>query len=152
MPAFHPSSELETHSVTNQPPPFEDINLFTSDVALQEAVARAGGASHAKRLSAFGARVGSAEVAEWAMQANRNVPQLKAFDRYGRRLDEVEFHPAYHQLMALGLDAGIAASAWNGSEAGHVLHTAIEFLMAQAEAGVFTGVVSIYKSLGGIPR
>ena len=147
MPAFHPSTELETHSVTNQPPPFEDINLFTTDLALQEAVARAGGAAHAERLTKFGARVGSAEVAEWAMQANRNIPQLKAFDRYGRRLDEVEFHPAYHQLMALGLDAGIAASAWNGTEAGHVLHTAIEFLMAQAEAGVCCPMTMTYAAL-----
>ena len=147
MSAFHPRNELETHSVTNQPPPFEDVNLFTSDVALQEAVSRAGGAAHAARLGAFGARAGSAEVAEWAMQANRNAPQLRDFDRYGGRIDEVEYHPAYHQLMALGLDAGIAASAWNGTEAGHVLHTAIEFLMAQAEAGVCCPMTMTYAAL-----
>ena len=123
MSAFKPRTMLETHEVTNQPPPFEDVNLFTSDLALQHALGHAGGAMHAARLAEFGARAGSAEVAEWAMQANRNPPQLKSFDRYGQRIDEVEFHPAYHELMHLGLDAGIAASAWSGLEAGHVLHS-----------------------------
>jgi putative acyl-CoA dehydrogenase len=147
MSALRPSTRLETHDVTNQPPPFEDVNLFTSDIALQQAVAHAGGGVHRARLAAFGARAGSAEVAEWAMQANRNVPQLKTFDRYGQRIDEVEFHPAYHQLMALGLDNGIAASAWSGLEAGHVLHTAIEFLMGQAEPGVCCPMTMTYATL-----
>jgi putative acyl-CoA dehydrogenase len=136
MTASRPRDHLETHDVANQPPPFEDVNLFTSDVALRAAVSAAGGETHADRLSDFGARVGSAETAEWAMQANANPPQLKAFDRYGRRIDEVDFHPAYHRLMALGLDAGIASAAWSGAAAGHVLHAALEFLMAQAEPGV----------------
>src|SRR5262249_48918086 len=89
-----------------------------------------------ERLSTFGARTGSAETAAWAMQANGNPPQLKAFDRYGQRIDEVEFHPAYHRLMALGVDAGVSSAAWSGIEAGHVLHAALEFLMAQAEPSV----------------
>jgi putative acyl-CoA dehydrogenase len=91
---------------------------------------------HAERLSAFGARAGSAETAVWAMQANGNPPQLKAFDRYGRRIDEVEFHPAYHRLMALGVEAGVASAAWTDVAGGHVLHAALEFLMAQAEPSV----------------
>src|SRR5215469_16690471 len=96
MSAFKPNSHLETHDVTNQPPPFEDVDLFTSDLALKEAVVRAGAGEHFRRLASFGARAGAAETAEWAMQANRNPPQLKNFDRFGRRIDEVEFHPAYH--------------------------------------------------------
>lgn len=136
MSAAHPRDRLETHDVTNQPPPFEDVNLFTSDVALQAAVAAAGGKTHADRLSAFGALAGAAETAEWAMQANANPPQLKAFDRYGRRIDEVDFHPAYHRLLGLGLEAGVSSAAWSGVSAGHVLHTALEFLMAQAEPSV----------------
>ena len=78
-----PRTQLETHEVSNQPPPFEEINLFASDAALRDAVSAGGAAMHADRLSAFGGRAGSAEVAEWAMQANRNAPQLKTFDRYG---------------------------------------------------------------------
>lgn len=150
MSALRPSTHLETHDVTNQPPPFEDVNLFTSDIALQQAVAHAGGASHNARLAAFGALTGSAQTAEWAMQANKNVPQLKTFDRYGQRIDEVEFHPAYHNLMALGLDNGIAASAWSGLEAGHVLHTAIEFLMGQAEPGVCCPMTMTYAALAAM--
>ena len=136
MSALRPRSRLETHDVSNQPPSLEDVNLFTSDAALQAAVAATGGELHAARLSAFGARVGSAATAEWALQANENPPRLKAFDRYGQRIDEVEFHPAYHRLMALGIEAGIASAAWSGIAAGHVLHAGLEFLMAQAEPGV----------------
>ena len=147
MSAFKPRTNLETHDVTNQPPPFEDVNLFTSDVVLQEAVAHAGGARHREILSGFGARTGSAEVADWAVQANRNVPQLKTFDRYGQRIDEVEFHPAYHALMKLGLESGISAAAWSGVEAGHVLHTALEYLMSQAEPGVCCPMTMTYACL-----
>jgi putative acyl-CoA dehydrogenase len=136
MSALRPRSQLETHDVFNQAAPFEDVNLFTSDVALQAAVAAAGGETHRERLSAFGARTGSAETAAWAMQANENSPRLKVFDRYGQRIDEVEFHPAYHRLMTLGVEAGVSSAAWSGVAAGHVLHAGLEFLMAQAEPGV----------------
>jgi putative acyl-CoA dehydrogenase len=136
MSALRPRSHLETHDVFNQAAPFEDVNLFTSDVALQAAVAAAGGEMHAERLSAFGVQAGSAEAAAWAMQANENSPRLKVFDRYGQRIDEVEFHPAYHRLMTLGMEAGVSSAAWSGAAAGHVLHAGLEFLMAQAEPGV----------------
>ena len=150
MSPLRPETHLETHDVTNQPPPFENVNLFASDAALTSAVERSGGAKYRERLSGFGARCGSAEVAEWAMQANRNVPQLKNFDRFGERIDEVEFHPAYHDLMRLGLDNGISAVGWNGTQAGHVLHTAIEFLMAQAEPGVCCPMTMTYAALAAL--
>jgi len=150
MSPLRPETHLETHDVTNQPPPFENVNLFTSDVALQEAVERAGAATHRERVAAFGARCGSAEVAEWAMQANNNPPQLRPFDRYGKRIDEVEFHPAYHQLMALGIGAGVSSAAWSGVAAGHVLHTALEFLMAQAEPGVCCPMTMTYAALAAL--
>src|SRR5689334_11522390 len=150
MSPLRPETHLETHDVFNQPPPFENVNLFTSDVALQEAVARAGAGEYRERLAAFGARCGAAEVAEWAMQANKNAPQLKTFDRYGQRIDEVEFHPAYHQLMALGIGGGVSSAAWSGVSAGHVLHTALEFLMAQAEPGVCCPMTMTYASLAAL--
>jgi putative acyl-CoA dehydrogenase len=136
MSALRPRSRLETHDVSNQPPPFEEVNLFTSDVALQAAVQATGGETHGARLIAFGAAAGAADTALWAAQANENPPRLRAFDRYGQRIDEVDFHPSYHRLMALGLTAGISAAAWSGARAGHVLHAALEFMMAQAEPGV----------------
>jgi putative acyl-CoA dehydrogenase len=80
------------------------------------------------------------------MQANRNPPQLKTFDRYGQRIDEVEFHPAYHALMALGIEAGVASVAWSGVEAGHVLHAALEFLMVEAEPGVCCPMTMTYAA------
>lgn len=136
MSHFRPRAELETHDVTNQPPPLEDVNIFETDKALKGAVEKAGGAGHIPHLSAFGGRCGSAEVIEWGNLANRFPPQLKSFDRYGQRLDEVEFHPAYHQLMDLGLSSGVSAGAWRAREAGHVLHAALMYMMGQADGGV----------------
>ena len=143
----NPRVKLATHEVENQPPPFEDVNLYSSDAALREAVAREGAGPHEKRLTAFGARTGSAEVAEWAQQANRNPPVLKTFDRFGRRIDEAEFHPAYHALLTLGLEAGVSSAAWSGVAGGHVLHTALEFLMAQAEPSVCCPLTMTYAAL-----
>jgi putative acyl-CoA dehydrogenase len=146
MSALRPQNQLETHDVTNQPPPFEDINLFSSDLALQEAVLRAGAEQHLSRLTDFGGRVGSAQTMTWAVQANRNPPQLQSFDRFGQRLDEVEFHPAYHALMTLGLEAGVAAAPWRREPHGHVLHAALEFLMSQAEPGVCCPMTMTYAA------
>jgi len=136
MPHLRPLADLETHEVSNQPPPFEDVNLFETDAALVTATRKNRGGAHSDHLSGFGARCGSAEVTEWSRQANKNSPQLKSFDRYGHRLDEVEFHPAYHALMDLGLSAGVSAGAWNAKEAGHVLHSALIYLMGQVDGGV----------------
>lgn len=143
----NPRTRLATHEVMNQPPPMEDINLFTSDMVLQDAVGREGGAAHGVHLSGFGARAGSAETAEWAMQANRNAPELKTFDRYGQRIDEVAFHPAYHKLMELGLSGGFAARAWTSETGGHVAHAALLYMMAQAEPGVCCPMTMTYAVL-----
>ncbi len=136
MPHRNPRSRLATHEVTNQAAPLEDVNLFTSDAILTSACAWAGADAYQARLAAFGARVGAAETQAWAVQANRVAPVFQPYDRYGRRIDEVEFHPAYHQLMALGLEAGVSGAAWNVGEAGHALHAALMFLMGQADYGV----------------
>ncbi|MEO1252863.1 MAG: acyl-CoA dehydrogenase family protein [Pseudomonadota bacterium] len=136
MAHFRPRAELATHEVVNQPPPFENVNLFSSDRALQDAVAKNGGGAHSKHLTAFGADVGAAQTIDWSRLANKNPPQLVSFDRYGQRLDEVEFHPAYHELMRLGLEAGVAGAAWRESQAGHVLHAALLYLMGEADGGV----------------
>jgi len=150
MSPLRPRSQLGTHDVTNQPPPFDNINLFETDAALREAVNRAGADGHCDRLREFGARAGSSEVMEWATRANEIVPRLKSFDRFGRRIDEVEFHPAYHALMNLGLEAGVASVAWTGAPAGHVLHGALEFLMAQAEPGVCCPMTMTYASVAAL--
>ncbi|MFZ5747114.1 MAG: acyl-CoA dehydrogenase family protein [Pseudomonadota bacterium] len=140
-------SELDTHQVFNQPPPFEDVNLYASDRALQDAVTAAGGASHDARLTALGARVGSAEAIGWGVEANRQVPVLETHDRYGHRIDEVRFHPAYHALMALGLDHGFASAAWDGTPAGHVGHAATLFLTGQVDSGTSCPMTMTYAAV-----
>ncbi|WP_019831919.1 acyl-CoA dehydrogenase family protein [Sphingomonas sp. PR090111-T3T-6A] len=147
MSSVRPIVELDTHEVFNQPPPFEDVNLFATDRALSDAVARAGGAGGMERLTTLGARVGSAEVIDWGVEANRNPPVLETHDRYGRRIDEVRFHPAYHRLMALGLEAGFASVAWDGTPAGHVLHAATLFLAGQPDAGTSCPMTMTYASV-----
>jgi putative acyl-CoA dehydrogenase len=147
MSPYRPRTHLESHDVTNQPPPFEGVNLFTSDRALVDAITHASGDTHHHRLTKFGAHAGSAEIADLAMQANRNPPQLKTFDRYGDRIDEVEFHPAYHALMTFGLEGGVSSAAWSGVETGHVLHAGLEFLMSQAEPGVCCPMTMTYAAL-----
>ena len=148
MVSLRPVARFETHEVFNQPPPLEDINLFTSDRALSEAVARAGGAEHTARLATMGARAGSQQVQDWGREANRVLPVLETHDRFGQRIDEVSFHPAYHLLMDLGLSSGIASLAWqDGVGAGHVAHSALMLLLTQADAGTGCPMTMTYAAV-----
>lgn len=147
MSSIRPLTQLETHEVFNQPPPLEGLNLFSGDTALVDAVRKAGGGVHEARLAALGARAGTAEVIDWGVEANRRIPELDSFDRYGRRIDEVRFHPAYHELMRLGLDNGFAAIAWDGSPAGHVGHAAILYLSGQADSGTICPMTMTYAAV-----
>ena len=147
MTALQPIDRLDTHDVFNQVPPFENRNLFTGDRALVDAVNCAGAGEHGARLAALGQRCGSAEVIEWGVEANRQPPVLETYDRYGHRVDEVRFHPAYHDLMRLGLDSGFAAAAWDGSARGHTLHAAILFLTGQADSGTSCPMTMTYAAV-----
>jgi putative acyl-CoA dehydrogenase len=106
------ASMKATHEVTNQSTPFVDRNLYAIDAALQQGVARLGAGWAEAELTALGAQLGSAKVAEWARLANTFPPQLRNFDRSGRRIDEVEFHPAWHEVMRLMIGAGVHADPW----------------------------------------
>jgi putative acyl-CoA dehydrogenase len=137
------TSPFATHEVFNQSPPLEDVNLFSSDRALMEAVEREG-AAHAKRpLTAFGAVCGSAEAFQRARLANENPPRLRPFDSKGRRLDTVEFHPAYHELMQTSVAEGLHCSAWDhlakpGAQplpGANVARSAGTYMAIQMEAG-----------------
>src|SRR6056297_1492382 len=90
-------------SVLNQPPPLADYNSYEADTPLREAVEREGGAWFDAEAHVLGARCGSAEVLEWGRLANEHAPVLRTHDRYGNRADVVEYHPAYHDLMRLGI-------------------------------------------------
>jgi len=133
-------SRFDTHEVFNQSPPFETIDLFASDVPLVEAVRANGGAAETAALSAFGRHWGSAAIGALGRQANENPPRLHAFEAKGFRRDAVEFHPAYHRLMAESIAAGLHASTW--TETGHhapapseVLRAARFYIAAQVETG-----------------
>jgi putative acyl-CoA dehydrogenase len=129
-----------THEVLNQSPPFADVDLFAFDRPLSDAVAANGGASAQKELSEFGQHWGSAAMADRGRLANENTPKLRTFDSKGNRRDEVEFHPAYHELMARSANAGVHNSTWtaDGRPAGGACEVvrAAKFYMA---AGVETG-------------
>jgi len=127
----------ETHRVENQPPALEGYNAYEVDVALKEAVIREGGAWGVERLRNFGALVGSARVAALGQQANRNPPMLRTHDRFGRRIDEVEFHPAWHELLSMGVEHELHALPWRTPTPGaHVVRAALGFLSYQQEAGI----------------
>ncbi|CAL9393187.1 acyl-CoA dehydrogenase family protein [Streptomyces cellulosae] len=126
-----------THTVTNQAPPLVQYDVFGSDRALVEAVerhlvpeAREDGLAE---LSALGRACGSAQVQEWGAQADENPPRLRTHDRYGHRIDEVEFHPAWHRLLGKGVSAGLTA-AWT-RPGGHVRRAAAFLMWTQVEAG-----------------
>ena len=147
MPAYAPTDVLETHEVTNQPPPFAGQNLYLIDQPLREAVRREAGPWLDERMTALGAVVGSEHVLELGELANRHPPELVAFDRYGRRLDEVRFHPAYHELMALAMDHGVHDVAWTVDEPGaHVGHLGLLALFTQAEAGTMCPINMTYAA------
>jgi putative acyl-CoA dehydrogenase len=131
------SPDSRTHEVTNQPPPLADFNLFETDRCLVEAVQREGAGWAEARLRDQGAVLGSAETIELGHLANRHVPLLRSHDRFGHRVDEVEFHPAWHRLMAIGMAAEQHALPWNDPRPGaHVARAALGFMMCQVESGV----------------
>ena len=139
------------HEVFNQSPPFADVNLFTSDIVLRDAVRREGAEWAEAGLTAFGARCGSAEALALGRLANEYPPVLKTYDDRGRRLDVVEFHPAYHQLMAMSFAQGLHASTWEEPRPGaHVARCAGSFMAAQMEAGHCCPVTMTHASMAAL--
>jgi len=120
----------------NQPPILENYNLFASDAALQTAVEAGGGAWNNARAEEFGAILGKAETLELGNLANVNTPVLKTHDRFGNRLDAVEFHPAYHALMRIGIENETHSLAWTSERSGaYVARSALAFLKQQVDEG-----------------
>jgi putative acyl-CoA dehydrogenase len=121
--------------VLNQPPPLRDYNPFESDRALQEALEREGGGWAADRCRQIAAVAGGVAL-DWGVQANAYPPMLRTHDRYGNRIDEVEYHPAWHELMRVSVGHGLHALPWREPRPGaHVARAAMFFLFSQAEAG-----------------
>jgi putative acyl-CoA dehydrogenase len=124
-----------THEVENQPKPLENYNLYLADKALQQAVEREGGSWAYSDLIAFGKLAGKKESIELGFQANKYQPELRTHDRYGHRIDQVDFHPSYHQLMTTAIEHGLHASPWSDPKPGaHVARAAKYYLHTQVEA------------------
>ncbi len=148
-------ASFASHEVLNQSPPFENVDLFAVDRPLAEAVAANGGAAAQKELSEFGKHWGSAEMAARGRLANENTPKLRTFDARGNRRDEVEFHPAYHELMARSAHAGVHNSTWTaeGKSAGgaaEVVRAAKFYMAAQVETGHLCPITMTRASVGAL--
>lgn len=140
-----PQSVLATHEVINQPgaPPPRDP--WADDPVLRCWMQRFGGA--AADAAALGRRLAAPDVALYAAAARHNPPELRVFDRAGRRLDEVAFHPGYHALMALAQGAGYAALPWEGGPGGHLGHAAMVYMLSQHEPGICCPLTMTYAAI-----
>ncbi|MDQ4214925.1 acyl-CoA dehydrogenase family protein [Microbacterium capsulatum] len=127
---------MATHTVTNQAPPREDVDEYALNLPLVEGVRRYGADGAETALTATGRLVGSAGFQRDAELANVHEPELVTFDRWGRRIDEVEYHPAYHRIIGAAVAAGAHTAAWADPRPGAQVARAAQFLLfAQVEPG-----------------
>lgn len=137
-----------THEVTNQPPPLTGYDVFGADAALVEAFGRHAPAAGRAELHALGRLAGSAEAQRWAREADANGPVLRTHDRYGHRVDEVDFHPSWHRLMATAVEHGLHAAPWASPEPGaHAVRAAKFLVWSQLEAAHLCPVSMTYAAV-----
>jgi putative acyl-CoA dehydrogenase len=134
------AAQPRSDELLNQSPPYVDVDLYTSDQPLRSAIADNGGEGDPAALSAFGKHWGSADMFKLARQANENPPKLKTLDAKGYRRDFIEFHPAYHELMAASVAVGLQASTWRddatpAAAPAQVTRAARFYMAAQVETG-----------------
>jgi len=127
---------MPTHAVENQPPPLENYDVFTSDRALVDAFAREAPGADAAELAQLGELAGTRETIALGFEANEHPPELRTHDRFGNRIDEVHFHPAWHALMQHAARAGLAGAPWRDSSPyPHVRRAAKFYVWGQVESG-----------------
>jgi putative acyl-CoA dehydrogenase len=151
-----PASVLEpdldryrTHRVLNQAQPATGFNAFSGDAVLRAAIAREAPWA-AARCEALGAVVGDEGVQELARLANRHAPELRTHDRYGHRIDWVEFHPSWHELMSLAWRYEVPSLAWRSAEPnGHVARAVLSHLWNQVEHGTACPTGMAYAACAG---
>jgi putative acyl-CoA dehydrogenase len=145
------TSGYATHEVLNQPGPFDDYNAYSEDKPLVAAI-RAFEADWADEpLRRTGALVGSEKIQQLARQANRNLPELRTHDRFGHRIDIVEFHPAYHELMSLIYEGETHSFAWTNRRAGaHVARAGMSYLWNQGENGICCPMLMNFASIAAL--
>ncbi len=141
------SDYAETHEVFNQPTPLDPYNPFTSDIALQHWLKQFNGGWGFRKLSSYGAIVGDELVAA-GFQANRYKPEFRSHDRFGHRIDQVDFHPAYHELMKTAIEAGHHSLPWTDPKPGaNVVRAGIYYLQYQADPGTSCPLTMTFASV-----
>src|SRR5215212_8689813 len=142
-----------THDVLNQPPPLEGTNFFDADVPLREALEREGGAWGVDRARDLGAVCGSPEAHEHSRRAERNAPRLVTHDRYGHRVDRVDYDPSWHWLLGLGIERELPSLPWRDARPGaHVIRAALFMLFGQVNAGVMCPLSMTYSAIPALRR
>jgi putative acyl-CoA dehydrogenase len=142
-----------THEVFNQPAPLEDYNPFDADRPLAEALRREGAEWAEQEAQELGAICGSRQTIRWGAEANERKPELRTHDRYGNRVDEVEFDVSWHELMRIGIDYGLHASPWRDPGPGAHVARAVKFmLLMQAESGVGCPISMTYSAIPAVRR
>jgi len=120
----------------NQPPPLVDYNVFESDRTLREALEREGASWAQDLVHDLGRLAGTQQAIDWGFQANANPPELRTHDRFGNRIDEVEFHPSWHALMEVAIGHGLHALPWREARPGaHAARAAAFYVWSQVEGG-----------------
>jgi len=144
---------VQQGEVLNQPPPLVDYNLFDADLPLREALEREGASWAQDMVSELGRLAGTPEAIDWGFQANSNPPQLHTHDRFGNRIDEVEFHPAWHRLMEVAVGHGLHALPWREPRAGaHAARAAAFYVWSQVEGGHGCPVSMTYAAVPALRK
>src|SRR5437763_7217192 len=142
-----------THEVFNQVPPLQDVDVYSSNLPLVEATEREGAGWIGGRASELGRFVGGEPQQPWGRLATENGPVLRTHDRYGNRIDEVEFHPAWHELMQVAVAHGVHSLAWEEDREGaHVARAALMFLDSQCEQGHGCPISMTYSAVPALRR
>jgi len=138
---------------SNQPPPLVDYNLFASDAPLRESLEREGASWAHDLVHELGALAGTEEAINWGFQANDNPPRLRTHDRFGNGIDEVEFHPAWHELMKVAIGHGLHALPWRDPRPGaHAARAAAFYVWSQVEGGHGCPVSMTYAAVPALRR
>ncbi len=143
---LRPIKQLPTHEVENMPPYMGNQDLWKNDKNLRDAVNREGAGWAEKNLSAFGHLMGCTEMFDHAEKANKNPPELKAFDQYGNRINYIDYHPSYHHLLGVAIKNEIPSFAWKHKKQGsQVAHMALTYMFNQVEGGVMCPMAMTYS-------
>ncbi|MDQ7957554.1 MAG: isovaleryl-CoA dehydrogenase [Rhodocyclaceae bacterium] len=142
---------ITTHEVFNQPAPLAGYNLFETNPALRDALRFNAPQLDTASLHALGAALGTPDMQTHARLANVHTPELHTHDRFGRRIDQVEFHPSYHALMAAAVGAGLHGSPWKGEGASpHVQRAAGFMLFTELEPSILCPISMTYAVTPGL--